>query len=401
MLRALRHPGYRAYSAAQIVSLMGTWMQNVAQSWLIYRLTGSALGLGIVAFASQIPLFLLGPVAGLLADRFPKRIVLSVVQSLFALLAGLLAVLTFAEWVTPTHVTVLALCYGLVSAFDVPTRQSLVLEMVGREDLPNAIAINSSIFNAARIVGPALGGIVVATVGEGPCFLINALSYLGTIAVLLRLKLVAVAPPPHGGSFLRQIAAGFAFVAGAKRLRAVFLLVGVISVAVLPYMVLLPLFADRVLGLGADGLGGLTGASGGGALLGALVLASRPPSFDFESLIGVATVAGGMMLIVFAMSTELWLSFGALLLVGFCMMTQLGASNTFVQMNIPEGMRGRIMGIYSMVFLGLSPMGALSAGALSERIGETRTIALGGSMAVLGGLSFVVARIVARGRDTP
>lgn len=386
IVRALRHRSFRLFFAGQLVSLTGTWMQTVAQSWLVYRLTGSSLLLGTVGFCSQVPIFVLSPVGGLVADRFDRRRVLVVTQAAMMLTATILAALTLAGRVTVAHVMVLAAILGTASAFDIPARQSFLSEMVPREDLLNAIALNSSIFNGARVVGPAIAGAVVAAIGEGFCFLANAASFLAVIAGLLLMRVERRAPSRGGG--LAYLLEGFAFVRDTAPLRAVLLLLAFASLLGTPYAVLMPIFADRVLGVGAHGLGLLMGASGVGAVAGALFLARREGLSGIETLIARAATAFGVVIALFALSRDAWLSAALLVPAGFAMMVHMAASNTAVQSMVPDRLRGRVMAVYSMVFMGMAPLGAVIAGSVAQRIGAPRTVAIGGALCVVNALLF-------------
>lgn len=387
-LRALRHRDYRIFFFGQFVSLSGSWMQSVAQSWLIYRLTGSAVMLGSVNFAGQIPVFLLAPLGGAAADRFPRRRILLCTQAASMLLAATLAALTLAGAVREWHVFVLAALLGVVNAFDIPARQSFVVDMVGKEDLINAIALNSSMFNGARIVGPAVAGLLVATVGEGWCFFANAASYVAVLASLLLLRAEGRPRASRPGTAFERVRAGFGFVARTGPVRALMLLLGLVSLAGMPYAVLMPIFADRILGGGAGSLGVLMGASGVGALLGAVVLAARRSLRGLGRWVAASSGAFGVSLILFSLSRSFWLS--ALLLVpaGFAVMLQMASSNTLVQSMVPDELRGRVMAVYSMMFMGMAPLGALVAGTLAGRLGAPLTVALGGAACIAGAALF-------------
>jgi MFS family permease len=384
-MRSLRHPNYRIFFLGQLVSLIGTWMQSVAQSWLVYRLTGSETLLGLVGFSSQIPVFLLAPIGGAAADRRNRHRILIATQSLSMVLAFVLAGLTLTGHIRVWMVFVLAALLGLVNAFDIPARQSFVPELVAREDLLNAIALNSSMFNAARVVGPAVAGVLVATVGEGWCFFANAASYIAVIAGLLRMK---VSPSeesraPRAATAFQDIAEGFRFVARTGPIRALLLLLGVVSFVGMPYVVLMPVFADRILHAGARGLGLLTGASGVGAVIGSLVLAARRGVSGLGGWVSLACGGFGVSLILFSTSRSFPLSVVLLLPVGFTMMVQMASSNTLIQAMVPDALRGRVMAVYSMMFMGMAPFGALIAGAVAERVGAPTTIAAGGVVCIV------------------
>jgi MFS family permease len=387
-LRALRHRNFRLFFAGQLISLIGTWMQNVAQSWLVYRLTGSSALLGAVGFAGQIPVFLVSPLGGLIADRYSRHRIVVATQTAAMILASILAALTLTGRVQVWHIFVLSALLGVVNAFDIPARQAFLFEMVGREDLINAIALNSSMFNGARIIGPAVAGILVAAIGEGWCFFANAVSY---IAVIIGLLLMTVTPPARAirkGSAARHIAEGFRFAAHTGPIRALLLLLGLVSVTGMPYAVLMPIFADHIFHSGARGLGILMGFSGIGALLGALTLAARQGVQGLGRWVAISCGVFGACLIAFAFSRSFWIAAAALIPVGFAMMTQMGASNTLVQTMTPDHLRGRVMSVYSMMFMGMAPVGALLAGVVAERFGAPFTVAVGGVIAIAGSIAF-------------
>jgi MFS family permease len=412
--RALRHRNFQLFFSGQLISLIGTWMQTVAQSWLVYRLTGSGLKLGAVGFASQIPVFLFAPIGGIVADRSHRKHVVIATQVASMLLAFVLAVLTLTHRVQVWHVFVLAALLGVVNAFDIPGRQSFLVDMVGKEDLMNAIALNSSMFNGARVIGPAVAGVLVARLGEGWCFFVNGVSY---IAVIIGLMLMDVHAPPRvsgKGSPLEHILEGFQFVSRTAPIRALMLLLGVVSVTGMPYVVLMPIFADKILhdggqefatligshDLGAVRLGILMGSAGVGALLGALTLAVRSGVKGLGTWISVCCAGFGFSLMLFAFSKSFWLSVLLLLPVGYFIMLQMAASNTLIQVMVPDALRGRTMAVYSMMFMGMAPIGALLGGALSDRLGAAMTVAIGGLASVAGawwfGLQLPKIRVEAR-----
>lgn len=387
-LRALGHRNYRLFFGGQFISLSGSWMQSVAQSWLVYRLTGSAVMLGTVNFAGQIPVFLLAPVGGAVADRFPRHRILLCTQAASMLVAAALAALTLSGVVREWHVFTLAAVLGVVNAFDIPARQAFVADMVSREDLVNAIALNSSMFNGARIVGPAVAGVLVAAVGEGWCFFANSASYVAVLSGLLLMRVERAARPRLEGTAFERVRAGFRFVARTGPVRALMLLLGLVSLAGMPYAVLMPLFADRILGGGADSLGILMGASGLGALAGAVALASRKSLRGLGRWVAFGSASFGASIILFSFSRTFWLS--ALLLVpaGCAMIVQMASSNTLIQSMVPDELRGRVMSVYSMMFMGMAPVGALLAGASAERLGAPLTVAAGGAACLAGAALF-------------
>ena len=386
-LRALRHTNFRLFFCGQLISLIGTWMQPVAESWLIYRLTGSSLLLGTVAFASQIPVFLLMPVGGIVADHYDRRSILVVTQSLMTTLTLILAGLTLAHLVQPWHVVVLGALLGVVSAYDIPVRQAFMADMVSREDLVNAIALNSAIFNGARMIGPAVAGIMVAALGEGWCFLANGLSFLAVIAGLLMMT-APPARPALQGSPVQNIIEGFRFVTRTPPVRTLTLLMGLISLTGTPAVVLMPVFAGKVLHGGPRGLGLLMGVSGVGALCGAITLALRKDVSGLERWIFIACNTFGAALILFSLSRTFWLSAALLVPVGFSVVLQMGSSSTLIQSMLPDHLRGRVMAVYSMVFMGMAPLGALMAGSVADAIGAPMTVTLAGAISTIGGIVF-------------
>jgi MFS family permease len=386
-LRALRHRNFQLFISGQLISLIGTWMQNVAQSWLVYRLTGSSALLGMVGFAGQIPVFLISPLGGLVADRYSRQKAVIATQASAMILAFILAALTLSGHVQVWHIFVMAGLLGVVNAFDIPARQAFLVEMVGREDLINAIALNSSMFNGARIVGPAIAGILVATIGEGWCFFANAVSYIAVIAGLLLMK-VSYTPRLKKGSAVSHIVEGFRFVTHTSPIRALLLLLGLVSLTGMPYAVLMPVFADRIFHSGARGLGILMGFSGAGALIGALALATRQGVRGLGNWVAVSTGVFGASLILFSFSRSFWVAAVFLIPVGLSMMTQMGASNTLIQTMTPDELRGRVMSVYSMMFMGMAPIGSLLAGLAADRLGAPITVAIGGAVAIGGGIIF-------------
>jgi MFS family permease len=387
-LRALRHRNFRLFFGGQLASLIGTWMQNIAQSWLVYRLTGSSLLLGAVGFAGQIPVFLVAPIGGATADRHNRHRLVIATQVASMLLAFVLAGLTLSGKVRVWHIFVLSALLGAVNSFDIPARQSFLVDMVGKEDLMNAIALNSAMFNGARIIGPAIAGVLVAGIGEGWCFFVNAVSYLAVIVGLFMMRVEAPRRLAAHGPPLQHIIEGFRFVRGTGPILTLLLLLGLVSVAAMPYSVLMPVFADRILHGGARGLGILMGATGIGALLGALTLASRSGLRGLGLWIAWSCAGFGAFLTLFALSRYFWLSTALLIPVGFCMMIELSASNTLIQAIVPDELRGRVMAAYSMMLMGMGPFGALLAGALADRIGAPVTVALGAIACVAGAIVF-------------
>jgi len=393
--RALRHRNFRLYFTGQSISLIGTWITRIATSWLVYRLTGSALLLGVVGFAGQIPTFLLAPFAGVIVERMDRRRLLVWTQVLAGIQSLMLAALTLAKVITIHEILALSVFQGLINAFDMPGRQSFLVQMVSPQgvkpdkgDLSNAIALNSSIVNGARLVGPALAGFIIAAVGEGWCFLIDGASYIAVVASLLMMRLTRSVSERPTASMLGQLKEGWSYVTGFKPIRTILTLFALISLMGMPFMVLMPVFAAQVLHGGPHTLGFLTGASGVGALISAISLAMRKSVRGLTTMIQVAAFCFGGGLILFGLSHHLALSLVLMLLTGFGMMQGLASSNTVIQTLVPEDKRGRVMSYYTMAFVGMAPFGSLLAGALAHRFGAPHTVMMTGSVCLLGALWF-------------
>ena len=393
LVRALRHRNYRLFFGGQTVSLIGTWITRMATSWLVYRLTGSELLLGVVAFAGQIPLLLLAPFGGVLGDRWDRRRILIITQVLSALQSLALAVLALSGRINVTEIIVLQVIQGIINALDTPARQAFVVEMVADPgDLPNAIALNSSMFNASRIVGPTIAGVLIAAVGEGWCFLLDAISYVAVIISLLAMRFVRVERPQSGSRMLEELRTGVRYVIGFAPVKAILLQVTLVSVMGMPYVVLMPAIAAKVLHGGPHTLGILMTASGAGALVGTVYLAARHTVLGLGKVIVVATMALSAGLIAFSFSNTLLLSAAVLPLVGAGMMLQSAAANTILQTVVDEKLRGRVMAFYTMAVLGTQPLGSLMAGVLADRIGAERTIFVGALFCLAGGAWFALRR---------
>ena len=382
--RSLGFRNFRLFFTGQLVSLIGTWMQSVALSWLVYRLTGQAILLGVVAFASQAPIFLLGSFGGVLADRVDPRRLLVVTQTLQMVQAFLLAWLTLSHIVQPWHIIALAVALGVCNAFDLPARQVLVAGTVDRDCLPNAIALNSSIFHGSRVLGPSLAGVMVFAVGEGWCFLANGVSFLAAIAGLLMMELPPWQARDDHAAVLDHILEGVRYVMGNRRVGLLLLLLGIVCLLGMPYAVLMPVFARDILHGGPRAYGLLMGGSGVGAVLGAAVLAGRQGHQGLERIAYLGAIATGVALASFAFSRVLWLSLVLIVPVGMAMVAHMTSNNTLVQMLIPDEMRGRVMAFHAMVFTAAMPVGALLEGILAHHIGAPLTVAIGGLGCVLG-----------------
>jgi MFS family permease len=391
ILRALRHRNYRLFFSGQSISLIGTWMQQIALNWLVYRLTGSAVLLGVVGFSSRIPTFLFASFAGVLADRWNRHRALVVTQTLATVQALMLAALVLTETISIWHVILLSFSLGLINAFDVPIRQSFVVDMIERrEDLGNAIALNSSLVNGARLVGPSIAGMLIATLGEGICFLLNGISFLAVIVALLAMRIKPDTREKQNPNVLRGLQEGFSYAFGFVPIRSILLLLALVSLMGMPYMVLMPIFAGKILQGGPQVFGFLLGASGLGALIGALYLASRRSVLGLGRIIVISSGTFGIGLIAFSLSRVFWLSMLSMLVTGFGMMVQMASSNTVLQTIVDEDKRGRVMSFYAMAFMGMVPFGNLLGGGLASLIGAPGTVMFGGAACILG--SFLFAR---------
>ncbi|MEW6777088.1 MAG: MFS transporter [Bdellovibrionota bacterium] len=384
--RALRHRNYRLYFMGQAVSLVGTWITRVAQQWLVYRLTNSPLWLGLIGFCMQVPTSILSAPAGVLADRWDRRKMLLATQILAMMKSLTLAALAFSGKIQVWHVAALALFQGVVDSFEIPARQSLAVELTGREDLPNAIALNSMLFNGGRMVGPAIAGVLVAAVGEGTCFLVDGVSFLAVIAMLLAMNLVPKAAAHKNGSVWQGLREGVSYARSHPNIRAVLVLLGVISLLGFPHLVLMPIFATKIFAGDANTLGRLVASAGTGALLGTFFLATRSAKAPSARLVRAACVTGGAALMGFSYSSLLPLSMVLLAVTGFSMLVVITSGNVLVQTLVNDQMRGRVMALFGVAVIGALPYGSLLAGALAEKIGAQATVLLGGLVCVLAGL---------------
>lgn len=389
-LRALRSRNYRLFFAGQSVSLIGTWMTRIATSWLVYRLTDSALLLGVASFAGQIPAFFLAPIAGVWVDRWNRHRTLVATQVLSMLQSFALAGLALSHVINIWWIVFLALTQGLINAFDMPARQAFVVEMIEeRGDLSNAIALNSSIVNGARLVGPAIAGLIIAAVGEGYCFLIDGISYIAVIASLLAMRLDRVESRVFAKRVLEELAEGWRYITGSVAIRSILLLLALISLIGMPYTVLMPIMAGNVLHGGAHTLGFLMAASGVGALASAISLAMRKTVLGLGRMIAISCGLFGIGLILFSLSRHLWLSMPLMVITGFGMMQQLAASNTILQTIVADDKRGRVMSFYALAILGIAPIGSLAAGIFAARFGAPATLIVGGACCIAGALWFL------------
>ena len=383
--RALRHRNFRLFFFGQSVSVIGTWMTRLATAWLVYRLTHSALLLGVVSFSGQIVSFLMGPFAAVWVERMERRRLLVFTQAAAAVQSLALAALTLAHVITLGEIIALMAFQGLINAFDMPGRQSFLIQMIEhRGDLANAIAINSSMVNGARLIGPAIGGLIIAAFGEGWCFLIDGVSYFAVIASLLLMKLAALDARGQESSLLEELREGWNYVSGFRPIRTILLLFALTCLMGWPYSVLLPVFAARVLHGGAHTLGWLTAASGVGAFSSALALAMRKSIVGLTRTLQAAVALLGVGLILFGASHVLWLSLALMVVVGFGLIQAAAVSNTIIQSLVPDDKRARVMGYYTMAFFGAAPFGSLMAGALAQHIGAPHTVMLTGACCLVG-----------------
>jgi MFS family permease len=387
--RALRHRNFRLFFGGQSISLIGTWMTRIATAWLVYRLTGSALLLGTVSFMGQIPTFLLAPFAGVWVDRLNRRQVLVWTQSLSAVQSLALAALTLSHIITIPWVLGLAVMQGMINAFDMPGRQAFMVQMVeDRNDLGNAIAINSSMVNMARLIGPSLAGLVIAASNEGWCFLIDGISYLAVIASLLMMRIEVAPGRRKVTSTFTELKEGWTYVSGFLPIRTILLLFCLVSLMGMPFVVLMPIFAVKVLHGGPNTLGFLMGAMGVGALVSAISLAARKTVRGLIRMIPIAAAVFGMGLIAFGLSRTYWLSMLTVFIAGAGMMQGMAASNTIIQTLVSEDKRGRVMSYYTMAFVGMAPFGSLLAGTMASAIGAPITVIINGAAVMLGAAWF-------------
>ncbi len=389
--RALRHRNFKLFFAGQSISVIGTWMTRLATSWLVFRLTHSALLLGIVSFAAQIVSFALGPFAGVWVERLDRRKLLVWTQAAAAVQSLALAALTLAHVITLWEIIALSVLQGLINAFDMPGRQSFLVQMIeDRNDLSNAIALNSSMANGARLIGPAITGLVIAALGEGWCFLIDGISYFAVVASLLLMRIDYLEIVPHARGMLAQIREGWDYVRTFRPIRTILLLFALVSLMGYSYAVLLPIFAGQVLHGGATTLGWLTGASGVGALVSALSLAVRRSVVGLTRMLQLASGILGGALIFFGLSHTLWLSLALMVFVGFGLIQSATISNTIIQSLVTEDKRARVMSYYTMAFFGAAPFGSLLAGILAHRIGAPHTVIVTGAFCIAGSLWFTL-----------
>jgi MFS family permease len=389
IFQSFQYRNYRLFFSGQSISLIGTWIQRIATPWLVYHLTDSAFLLGLVGFAGQLPTFIIAPFAGVLTDRWNRYYILIGTQIAAMIQALILAFLYFTGTIAVWHIVLLSIFLGIVNAFDVPARQSFVVEMVEKkEDLGNAIALNSSMVNGARLLGPSIAGVLITFTGEGICFLLNGISYLFVIVSLLLMKVAPRKPNSQNAHVLSELKEGFSYAFGFAPIKYIILLLALVSLMGMPYTILAPVFAKEILHGGSHTFGFLMGASGLGALTGALYLASRKNVLGLVRIIPMAAGIFGLGLITFSLSRFLSLSLVLMVITGLGMMLQMASSNTIIQTIIDDDKRGRVMSFYTMAFMGTAPFGSFMAGALAKIIGAPNTILIGGIFCILGALVF-------------
>jgi MFS family permease len=387
--RALQHRNFQLFIAGQLTSLIGTWMQTTAQLWLVYKLTNSAALLGVFGFANQVPILFLAALGGYIGDRYNRHHGVIWTQLASMVLAFVLAALTFANIIQVWELIFIAFLVGVVNAFDVPIRQAFLVEMVVKEDLPNAIALNSSIFNGARVVGPAIAGFALAWKGPAWCFFLNGISFLAVIGALLAMRIVKRESKKEAGSPFQSFIQGFRFAMSDLPIRSTLLLLSMLSLLGLQYSVFLPIFASEVLHRGARGFGLLMSAAGVGAVLGALHFAARTSYKGLARWVAATSTTCAVGLVIFSQSRYFWLSMAVLLVVGFCATVQMAATNTTLQNRVPDQLRGRIMAVYATMFMGVQPIGSLIAGGVAKHIGAPYTLAVFGTLCFLGSMIFI------------
>ena len=397
--RAMQHRNFQLFIAGQLTSLIGTWMQTTAQLWLVYKLTGSAALLGVFGFASQVPMLFLSSIGGYVGDRYDRQRGVIVTQTVSMILAFALAGLTLTHLINEWELIVIAFLVGIVNAFDVPIRQAFLVQMVGKEDLPNAIALNSSIFNGARVVGPAIAGFAIALVGEGWCFFLNGLSFVAVIGALLLMRIERREIKASAESPLKSFAQGFRFAMSDMPMRSALLLLSVLSLFGLQYSVFMPIYAQDILKGNARTLGLLMSSAGIGAVLGALHFAARTHYKGLARWVATTSTTCAVFLILFSQAKMFWQCMVVLFVVGFAATSQMAATNTLIQNRVPDELRSRVMAVYATMFMGVQPIGALIAGGAAKRIGAPYTLTLFGSLVLVGSLIFIF-RVVMRLGET-
>jgi MFS family permease len=385
LFRTLNSRNYRLYFGGQGVSLIGTWMQQIAMSWLVYRITNSVFLLGVAGFASQIPTFVLSPFAGVLVDKWNAHRIMVFTQVLYMLQAFTLWILVYTGHIDVWHIIVLSLVFGIITSFDTPARHSFIIELVNkREDLSNAIALNSAMFNGARLIGPTIAGITIAYMGEGNCFLVNAISYMAVIAALLAMRIKPKVKDKRLSNMFKELKEGFSYTFGFLPVRSLLLLIALINLMGVSYSVLMPVIAKDILHGGAHTLGFLMAAAGSGALTGALYLASRRTVRGLSKKIAQATTIFSLGLIALSFANTFWICVVIMFFIGLGLMVQMASSNTIIQTIVDDDKRGRVMSFYAISFMGISPFGSLLSGGVSNLIGVQYTLLIGGVICLIG-----------------
>ncbi|HVH69817.1 MAG TPA: MFS transporter [Candidatus Dormibacteraeota bacterium] len=401
--RAMQHRNFQLFIAGQLVSLIGTWMQNMAQLWLVYKLTHSAVLLGVFGFASQVPMLFLSWLGGYVGDHYDRHRGVIATQTVSMILAFVLSALTLTDLINEWELIAIAFLVGVVNAFDVPIRQAFLVHMVGKDDLPNAIALNSSIFNGARVVGPAIAGFAIAWMGEGWCFFLNGLSFVAVIVALLMMRIEKKEINASPDSPLKSLVQGFRFAMNDLPVRSALLLLSVLSLFGLQYSVLMPIYALDILRGDARTQGYLMSAAGVGAVLGALHFAARTNYRGLARWIAATSTTCAIGLLIFSEAQIFWLCVVVLFVVGFAATSQMAATNTLIQNRVPDELRSRVMAVYATMFMGVQPIGALIAGGVAKRVGAPHTLTVFGSLVLLGSLVFlfrVVMRLERAGKAT-
>ena len=396
--RAMQHRNFQLFIAGQLISLIGTWMQNMAQLWLVYQLTHSAALLGVFGFASQVPMLFLSSFGGYVGDRFDRHRGVIVTQTITMILAFALAGLTWTHWIGKWQLIVIAFLVGIVNAFDVPIRQAFFVQMVGKEDLPNAIALNSSIFNGARAVGPAIAGIAIAYLGAGWCFFINGLSFVAVIVALLMMRIEPRVIKPSTDSPLRSFVQGFRFAMSDLPIRSALLLLSALSLFGLQYSMFMPVYAQDVLKSDARTFGFLMSSAGAGAVLGALQFAARTHYRGLARWIAATSLTCSVCLIIFSQAKVFWLCSVTLFVVGFAATSQMAATNTLIQNRVPDELRSRVIAVYATMFMGVQPIGSLIASGVVKHLGPQTTLTVFGSLVLVGSLIFIGTVVMRLGK---
>jgi MFS family permease len=396
--RAMQHRNFQLFIAGQLISLIGTWMQTTAQLWLVYKLTGSAALLGVFGFASQVPMLFLSSIGGYVGDRYDRQRSVIATQTCSMILAFVLAALTLTHLIREWELIVIAFLVGIVNAFDVPIRQAFFVQMVGKEDLPNAIALNSSIFNGARAVGPAIAGIAIAYLGAGWCFFINGLSFVAVIVALLMMRIEPRVIKPSTDSPLRSFVQGFRFAMSDLPIRSALLLLSALSLFGLQYSVFMPVYAQDVLKSDARTLGFLMSSAGVGAVLGALQFAARTHYRGLARWIAATSLTCSVCLIIFSQAKVFWLCSVTLFVVGFAATSQMAATNTLIQNRVPDELRSRVIAVYATMFMGVQPIGSLIASGVVKHLGPQTTLTVFGSLVLVGSLIFIGTVVMRLGK---